>query len=68
MAVKRWLLLCCSTGVGNYSPPEYVMRPVGTYMFARFFKFYSEYLIRIYGYYITFYRSRIDYIRLIDFN
>ena len=31
-------------------PPEYIMRPVGTYMFARFLKFYSEYFIRIYGY------------------
>jgi len=37
-------------GWANYSPraacgpPEYIMRPVGTYMFARFLKFYSKYL------------------------
>jgi len=33
-------------GWANYGPPMYIMRPVGTYMFARFLKFYSEYLIR----------------------
>jgi len=38
-----------STRVGKLrpacGPPEYIMRPAGTCMFARFLKFYSEYLI-----------------------
>jgi len=54
--------LCCQLktsnavrqGWANYGPraacgpPEYIL--CGPYVFARFLKFYSEYLIRIYGY------------------
>jgi len=60
-----WLM----TGVGKLWPagrmPEYIMWPVGTYMFARFLKFYSKYIFfESTDIKSVFYGSRIDLIRL----